>query len=255
MIRALSWLAVLRRRIEVKLAWLFRRETSRSGPLGLKRKLILEGKTRWLDIGNGDRFEDGFEYLDWLVHDDIDSAIRARCHQADILNLAAPNFAELGAFDLVRMQHVFEHFSFEEGPRVLRNCGRLLKPGGLLLITVPDLRIFADAYRGGAFGLLKSFRNFAVGRIPEKSPASCYFSMFAHSFGYSPDLASTARAHRDQHKWCYDFEGLSYQLGLAGGFTGIRRIGLLHPLASISFTHNRLEQDVCVLSAKLDRCG
>lgn len=48
MIRALSWLAVLRRRIAVALAWRLRRETPRTGPLGLKRRLIAAGKTRWL---------------------------------------------------------------------------------------------------------------------------------------------------------------------------------------------------------------
>lgn len=249
MIRLASWLAVFWRRIEVKFAWWFRRETPGAGPMGLKKKLIAERRTRWLDVGNGDRFEEGFEYLDWLVRTDIDTAIRNRCHQADILNLAEGDFANLGKFDLIRMQHVLEHFSLEEGPRVLANCERLLNPGGVLLITVPDLDLFARAYLGHAFGLLKSFRGFATGRIPPDAPGSYYFSVFAHSFGYSPEIEiAGSRAHRDQHKWCYDFMGLDHLLRASAAFGDVRRIGLLHPLACIPFTHNRPEQDLCVMA-------
>lgn len=34
--------------------------------MNLKEKLISENKTRWLDIGNGGNFEDGFYYMDIL---------------------------------------------------------------------------------------------------------------------------------------------------------------------------------------------
>jgi SAM-dependent methyltransferase len=250
LIRALSWLAVLRRRIAVALAWRLRRETPRTGPLGLKRRLIAEGKTRWLDIGNGDKFEDGFHYLDWFPHDPPDPETAARCFRGDILRMPDEEMRQMGLFDLVRMQHVFEHFSYEEGPEVLRRCARLLNPGGWLLLTVPDLRFFARAYFCDGFGVAKNFMAFARGRIPADAPASAYFSMFAHSFGYGPEGAAGEHLRRDLHKWCYDAEGVAHQLQRAGGFHDLRRIGLLHPLAAIPFTHNKPEQDVCLVARR-----
>lgn len=248
LIRALSWLAVLRRQLAVKIAWRLRRETPRTGPLGLKKRLVAEGRTRWLDIGNGDKFDPGFHYLDWFPHEPPIDVPADRCFQGDILRLTEDEFKRMGQFDLVRMQHVLEHFSFEDGPAVLRACAKLLKQDGLLLLTVPDLRFFVNAYLCGGFGAAKNFQAFAMGRIPTDAPAGAYFSVFAHSFAHSPQNARDDRAHRDQHKWCYDAAGVADQLRRSGCFTAIEVIGLLHPLACIPFTHNKPEQDLCIMA-------
>lgn len=42
-------------------------------------------------------------------------------------------------FDAVYSSHVMEHFSRDEGRRVLQACHRILKPGGILRVVVPDL--------------------------------------------------------------------------------------------------------------------
>ena len=42
--------------------------------------------------------------------------------------------------------HVFEHFSFQEIQKLLEECFRVLKPGGKILICVPDAEIFIRAY-------------------------------------------------------------------------------------------------------------
>ncbi len=42
--------------------------------------------------------------------------------------------------------HTFEHFSYEESRAVARECFRVLKPGGILRIVVPDLGIMVRDY-------------------------------------------------------------------------------------------------------------
>ena len=229
------------KQMQIDLSWKFKRFGTT-----LRQKLIQEGKTRWLDVGSGDTFQAGFEYLDWFSSHRLTPELATQFHQANILDLS-DSTETLGKFDLVRMQHVFEHFSFEEGPQVLKSCGKLLRPDGFLLLTVPDLRIYVKSYLRNRYSQL--FRDFARNRLPADAPASCYFSVFAHSFGYSP-VRSEHNRYRDEHKWCYDYDGIEYQLKRSGGFKNIRELTLFNPLACIPFTHNRPNEDLCVLSQK-----
>jgi predicted SAM-dependent methyltransferase len=41
-------------------------------------------------------------------------------------------------FDGIFCEHVLEHFDYEKGRFVLRECWRILRPGGCLRIIVPD---------------------------------------------------------------------------------------------------------------------
>lgn len=45
-----------------------------------------------------------------------------------------------GCASLVLLNQVYEHFHLSEGRPVLREAHRLLRPGGRLVLTVPDLR-------------------------------------------------------------------------------------------------------------------
>src|SRR5688572_9658543 len=105
----------------------------------LKEKLIAQGKTRWLDVGCGPHLDSSFGVVDLLPHDEIDERSRSKYHRFDILSASDAALKTLGKFDLIRMQHIFEHFTFEEGNQVLLNCSELLKKGGYVVITVPDL--------------------------------------------------------------------------------------------------------------------
>lgn len=100
----------------------------------------------------------------------VDYALGARC--ARIPFFARLN-SRLGLFDLpwkpgvvihdlrkplpwddctagaVYCSHTLEHLTREEGRRLLRECRRVLKPGGVLRLVVPDLRHIAEEYRSG----------------------------------------------------------------------------------------------------------
>lgn len=54
-------------------------------------------------------------------------------------------FAE-GEVDAVYSSHVLEHLNYEEAKRFIRDSWRILKPGGILRIVVPDLEQTTRAY-------------------------------------------------------------------------------------------------------------
>jgi predicted SAM-dependent methyltransferase len=49
-------------------------------------------------------------------------------------------------FTHVYSEHAIEHFTAVEGLSILRECHRVLKPGGTLRLSTPDLRILAALY-------------------------------------------------------------------------------------------------------------
>src|SRR5262249_39619387 len=53
-----------------------------------------------------------------------------------------------GAFEAVYASHLLEHIHLEDAKRLLRECRRVLKPGGVIRIVVPDLKAVALEYLG-----------------------------------------------------------------------------------------------------------
>lgn len=51
-----------------------------------------------------------------------------------------------GEFDVVYHAHILEHFTKKDAAAFLRECHRVLKPGGIIRIVVPDLEMIANNY-------------------------------------------------------------------------------------------------------------
>lgn len=51
--------------------------------------------------------------------------------------------------DEIRASHVLEHFGFREAVTVLKEWTRVIKPGGVLKIAVPDFSIIAEGFTNG----------------------------------------------------------------------------------------------------------
>ena len=50
---------------------------------------------------------------------------------------------------IVYTSHTLEHFSKQEGKRFLKECHRILRPGGIIRIVVPDLETIVSDYTTG----------------------------------------------------------------------------------------------------------
>jgi glycosyltransferase involved in cell wall biosynthesis/SAM-dependent methyltransferase len=94
-----------------------------------------QGK-RLLNMGCGRTF-----HPDWLNVDFDDHGGAVLPYD---LRLGIP-FAD-AAFDVVYHSHLLEHFSRSEGEHFLNECFRVLRPGGLLRLAVPDLENIVRAY-------------------------------------------------------------------------------------------------------------
>ena len=53
------------------------------------------------------------------------------------------------SFDLVYSEHMLEHLTYAEGQRCLRECLRVLRPGGRIRVATPSLERLARLYEGG----------------------------------------------------------------------------------------------------------
>jgi predicted SAM-dependent methyltransferase len=54
-----------------------------------------------------------------------------------------------GSVDVVYTSHTLEHFSKQEGERFLKECHRVLRPGGIIRVVVPDLEPIISGYTSG----------------------------------------------------------------------------------------------------------
>ena len=72
----------------------------------------------------------------------VPTAAGLRVHVGDLLGLDLPD----GAYDLVTLWHVFEHLARPEA--TLQRIHRLLRPGGVVLLSMPN----ADSWQARLFG-------------------------------------------------------------------------------------------------------
>jgi SAM-dependent methyltransferase len=87
-----------------------------------------ENKPRYLEIGSSDGRIEAFETLDITGGPNVDYA----CDASKPLPFAD------GTFDLIYSSHVLEHIPWYFTERTLKEWVRILKPGGVLEVWVPD---------------------------------------------------------------------------------------------------------------------
>lgn len=99
-----------------------------------------------LNLGSFTHMFHGWRNLDRL---DLGDWARGRRYSFTQWDLSVGLPYDDGIADLIFMSHALEHFSYDEGVKLLRECRRVLKRGGLLRIAVPDGRRLIDLYVAG----------------------------------------------------------------------------------------------------------
>jgi predicted SAM-dependent methyltransferase len=139
-----------------------------------------------LHLGSGRRYIPGFVHIYLADYQHID-------HRHDIR--ALPMIGD-GSADLIYVCHALEYFDRVEVLDVLREWRRVLRPGGVLRVAVPDFAALAQVYQ--KLGKLDAIVGPLYGRWPIPG------------------------AHTIYHRTVYDFASLEGVLQTAG-FTNVHR--------------------------------
>jgi predicted SAM-dependent methyltransferase len=93
---------------------------------------------KFLNLGCGVHFSNAAEWTN----------IDFKSNKSDVLeyNLLRGIPSEDNSYDMVYHSHVLEHFSELDGFNFIRECHRVLKPGGTIRIAIPDLEQIAANY-------------------------------------------------------------------------------------------------------------
>ena len=142
-----------------------------------------------------------------------------------------------GMFDVVYHSHFLEHLEREAAPVFLMECHRVLKPGGLLRVVVPDLEIIVREYLD------------LVNRLNEEPERPCgtgsselhqqsikrLFDQMVRKWPWATErqresvgflermVRGDARRAGERHYWMYDYHSL-FRLLVQTGFDDIRRM-------------------------------
>lgn len=115
--------------------------------------------------------------------------------------------------------HLFEHLLRVEAKKLLKECYRVLVPGGVIRIIVPDLRICAEKY-------IEAFQKWNE-KSQELPPAEIFLEnlvMYDYDLVDQPFWIKICKKFYDKntHKWVYDEQSLTYFLKETG-FKDIRK--------------------------------
>ena len=110
---------------------------------------------------------------------------------------------ENGSVDNLYCSHVLEHLSLDDFRKALRESHRVLKPGGVFRLVMPDLEVMIDRYTASssAEASIDFVRSTLMGM--ERRPRSLV-GRFTSAFG------------NDKHLWLWDHQSTILELERAG---------------------------------------
>lgn len=118
-----------------------------------------------------------------------------------------------GSVDVVYASHILEHFYTDEALVLLKECKRVLRPGGICRVVVPDLRGMAAKYfrsEIAADGFVDG-----LNLRPRQRPKDSLLKRLYYFFQGEPHF----------HKWMYDEASLKRLMDSAG-FSSVAIKGL-----------------------------
>ncbi len=215
--RKLGWRGRLIRRVlprhafeplrdELRLAWLRLRSKS-------VRARFASGRELLVNVGVGPFGKPGWVNVDAFPAPGVNCVYDCR------RSLPFPD----GSARIVYTEHFFEHLDYhEEVPSFLAECHRVLRPGGLLRLIVPDMERYLQAYGDDDWSALDRIRSLAEGHVDPF--VKC-------SYNTKMELLNVVFRQGHQHKFAYDYETLALCLARAG-FAAVERSRFGHSRAA-----------------------
>jgi predicted SAM-dependent methyltransferase len=94
------------------------------------------------------------------------------------LNFRNPLPFETGSVSLIFSEHVFEHLFKDEVERLLKECFRVLKKGGILRLGVPDAEIYFRKYIDGDREYFSRLKHLGGATEPLETPIDVINQLF-----------------------------------------------------------------------------
>ncbi len=141
---------------------------------------------RFLNLCSGQRpFGDGWCNVD----------AQSRWNPEVVADCSSMPMFKDGSAEIIVIHHGLEHFGCGEGDSMLRECYRILQPGGSLIVTVPDMAALARGW------------------LARKISDQIYFTNVYGAF---------MQDEADRHRWGYVGITLADTLRKIGGWDTIR---------------------------------
>jgi len=113
--------------------------------------------------------------------------------------------------DYMYASHFFEHVKEDEAEKILAECFRVLRPGGVLRIVVPDLEILARKY-------VEKNKEFFKKIKPDRDLTGAFLDLL----NFYPSTLSRRIISGQHHLWMHDYSSMSALLTKVG-FSKIER--------------------------------
>jgi predicted SAM-dependent methyltransferase len=130
----------------------------------------------------------------------------------EVVNLDATKRFPLpdSAFDFIFTEHMIEHISYAHAEHMLRECFRVMKAGGRIRVSTPDLKFLVDLYSADKSPLQEEYVRRTAEELGVKALDTHVINRFVREWG---------------HIFIFDEKALKFALEEAG-FTEIARCAL-----------------------------
>jgi predicted SAM-dependent methyltransferase len=125
------------------------------------------------------------------------------------LDAAKPFTLPDGCFDFIYCEHMIEHIPFAGGQQMLKECRRILKPGGIIRIVTPSLGFLLRILSADRSRLEQNYLEWSLKTFVPDAPAvtnAFFLNNFVRAWG---------------HVFIYDHETLRLAM-IAAGFNNIK---------------------------------
>jgi predicted SAM-dependent methyltransferase len=153
------------------------------------KQYVLQSEVRKLHLGCG------WNLLpDWLNMDYL-----PRCRGALYLDVRRPFYFVDETFDYIFSEHMIEHMSYHDGLNMLTECHRILKKGGKVRISTPDLAFLVKLYCANKSSLQREYIAWSNSTFLKDAPEdnevfliNNFVRDWGHTFIYDENTLKTA---------------------------------------------------------------